>query len=377
MLHINKLDQNKKNDFKIRMKSVFLIIVVSLVLIVFCVLADPRHKNRTNWDNNDWYDGFAFYLPLWANFIFALILVFCLSFIIYQIAKELEGCFIKSQSKKNILFIFFFLFLSFILPSGFLLFVVYFGKSEKWFNIDSAVYVFLFICSLSFIFPLHSLVKKSNNSNKHNNFFFPFITILISFFISGILYFTIIRGIITTIAILAICFMCDSGGYIFGVLFGKHKMAPTISPKKTWEGLAGSYFCSIIIVCLLLYLFSFGEHSYNLQSNFLGNQWDKYSERNKGIAPNSFGWWMLSVGLILVLSTISVIGDLLFSWFKRVNKIKDFSNFIKGHGGILDRVDSWVLVISSFFILSLIISSISTYLTNFSQNRIFNYCYIY
>jgi CDP-diglyceride synthetase len=83
--------------------------------------------------------------------------------------------------------------------------------------------------------------------------------------------------------------MCDGGGYVFGIFFGKHKMAPKISPKKTWEGLAGSYICSIIFVCLILFLFGLDNGKYQLQANFLGNQWDKYAAHNKGILPNSVG----------------------------------------------------------------------------------------
>ena len=57
-----------------------------------------------------------------------------------------------------------------------------------------------------------------------------------------------------------------------------------------------------------------------------------------------------------MVAIVSVYGDLLFSYFKRVNQIKDYSNFIPGHGGVLDRIDSFALAIVSYFILSIIIN---------------------
>ncbi len=101
----------------------------------------------------------------------------------------------------------------------------------------------------------------------------------------------------------------DTGGYAIGVLFGKHPMAPKISPKKTWEGLAGSLFFGtaggILTVVLLLG------------------------------AP----WW---VGLILGVAMVLVgtAGDLVESMVKRDAGIKDMSSFLPGHGGVMDRLDS-------------------------------------
>ncbi len=109
-------------------------------------------------------------------------------------------------------------------------------------------------------------------------------------------------------------FMCvtvasDVGGYAVGVLAGRHPMAPRISPKKTWEGFAGSFIGCIIvgIVCVTL-----GLHG---------------------------PWW---VGAIVgvVTAPAATLGDLVESAIKRDLGIKDMSNILPGHGGLMDRLDS-------------------------------------
>lgn len=104
----------------------------------------------------------------------------------------------------------------------------------------------------------------------------------------------------------------DTGGYAVGVLFGKHPMAPTVSPKKSWEGFAGS-----VVSCLLV-----GVLCVTL---LLGGPW----------------WVGLIVGALGVLT--ATVGDLAESLVKRDLAVKDMSNLLPGHGGLLDRVDSLLL----------------------------------
>jgi phosphatidate cytidylyltransferase len=101
----------------------------------------------------------------------------------------------------------------------------------------------------------------------------------------------------------------DTGGYIVGVLFGKHPMAPTISPKKSWEGFAGSAVACILAGTLCVVYFLDGS------------------------------WWVGAlVGAVAVLS--ATLGDLGESMIKRDLGIKDMSNLLPGHGGLMDRLDS-------------------------------------
>ena len=104
----------------------------------------------------------------------------------------------------------------------------------------------------------------------------------------------------------------DVGGYVAGVLFGRHPMAPTVSPKKSWEGLAGS-----VVFCLVA-----GTASVTL---LLGGPW----------------WAGAAVGAAAVLT--ATLGDLVESVLKRDLGIKDMGSLIPGHGGVLDRLDSLLL----------------------------------
>ncbi len=128
-------------------------------------------------------------------------------------------------------------------------------------------------------------------------------------------------GAARVIAFIAAVVCSDTGGYIAGVLFGKHPMAPTISPKKSWEGLGGSLAGSAIFG-VLMFVFAFEST-----------------------------WWK---GLLygLALAATATLGDLGESMIKRDIGVKDMGTLLPGHGGVMDRLDSllpsaavaWVLL---------------------------------
>ncbi|GAA2476401.1 hypothetical protein GCM10009858_12300 [Terrabacter carboxydivorans] len=105
----------------------------------------------------------------------------------------------------------------------------------------------------------------------------------------------------------------DVGGYAAGVLFGKHPMAPTISPKKSWEGFAGSVVFCIVGGSLTVHLLL--DHS-----------------------------WVIGIALGVGVAVAATVGDLMESLIKRDLGIKDMSNVLPGHGGVMDRLDSLVVV---------------------------------
>jgi phosphatidate cytidylyltransferase len=117
------------------------------------------------------------------------------------------------------------------------------------------------------------------------------------------------QGTLRVVTFLLIVVMSDTGGYVAGVLFGKHPMAPKISPKKSWEGVAGSLlFATVAGICMAILVLH---------------------------VPFWVGI-ILSVGLVAVGSC----GDLIESMIKRDLGIKDMSSFLPGHGGVMDRLDS-------------------------------------
>jgi len=108
--------------------------------------------------------------------------------------------------------------------------------------------------------------------------------------------------------VLTTIWLADSGAYFFGKQFGKRKLAPSISPGKTWEGFVGALF--------VVSLFSIVMTYYGFVNSYIS---------------------ILFFNLILILS---VEGDLFESYIKRMAKVKDSGDLIPGHGGVLDRIDS-------------------------------------
>lgn len=115
-----------------------------------------------------------------------------------------------------------------------------------------------------------------------------------------------------------LAYMADTGAYFVGSAFGKHKLAPNISPKKSVEGLVGGIFFAVIsmlLYCLILDLVLTSKVNY---------------------------LYAITYGIIGALA--GTFGDLSFSAIKRQAGIKDYGNLIPGHGGVLDRFDSVIIV---------------------------------
>ncbi|GAA1962754.1 hypothetical protein GCM10009798_23150 [Nocardioides panacihumi] len=126
-----------------------------------------------------------------------------------------------------------------------------------------------------------------------------------------------VKGIITFVLV---TIASDIGGYIAGVLFGRHPMAPVISPKKSWEGFAGSaVFTTVTGVLLVVFLLD--------------------------------GAWWVGVALGLIAVVMATLGDLCESVMKRDLGIKDMSHVIPGHGGLMDRLDSLLATIAPIWLL--------------------------
>ncbi|WP_027658827.1 phosphatidate cytidylyltransferase [Salinispora fenicalii] len=125
-----------------------------------------------------------------------------------------------------------------------------------------------------------------------------------------------LRVLVTMVAVV----LSDTGGYAAGANFGRHPMAPTISPKKSWEGLAGSLGAAALGGALLIWLLF-------------------------DVAP----WWGALFGV--AVSTAAVLGDLAESMIKRDLGVKDMSNLLPGHGGLMDRLDSVLFALPTAYLL--------------------------
>lgn len=127
-------------------------------------------------------------------------------------------------------------------------------------------------------------------------------------------------GLVSVVFVLVIAWMSDTGAYFSGVLFGKHKMAPVISPKKTWEGFFGGWVFAIGCAALFAVICNW---AYASAAHF-----------------SVLGFAVIA----LFLAPLSVLGDLLASLIKRRCGIKDYGNLMPGHGGVMDRFDSVVFI---------------------------------
>jgi phosphatidate cytidylyltransferase len=139
------------------------------------------------------------------------------------------------------------------------------------------------------------------------------------------------NGVWWVLVILPAIWLADMGGYFIGKAIGKRKLSPRLSPKKTWEGYIGGIVFSLIGTPLLVLLY-----------NQLGMEAPAFI---------TFGHQII---IALVMSIIPTLGDLGESMIKRQVGIKDSSNILPGHGGIFDRIDSWLWGITiGFYMITL------------------------
>lgn len=127
-------------------------------------------------------------------------------------------------------------------------------------------------------------------------------------------------GVDRVLTFVAVTIASDIGGYAVGVLAGRHLMAPAVSPKKSWEGFAGSVLFSMSVGVFCIVVLLDGE------------------------------WW---VGVVVgaIAAVAATLGDLAESLIKRDLGVKDMSNLLPGHGGIMDRLDSLLATVSVVWLI--------------------------
>ncbi len=142
-------------------------------------------------------------------------------------------------------------------------------------------------------------------------------------------------GVFLVIGLILTIWACDVGAYFSGKLIGGARLAPLVSPNKTWAGMIGGAIASGVLLTTLfvgLMIYLYGAENFSVSKNF---------------APMAN---VFTMGGLLAI--IGQLGDLLVSWYKRQVGVKDTGTIIPGHGGILDRIDS-LLLASPFFLILL------------------------
>ena len=179
---------------------------------------------------------------------------------------------------------------------------------------------FIFICFLITTYEWHMMSKKKSFK------IFGFLFLIISFYSIYKLrnnYFNDYSFLLLTTLI---CVATDLGGYIFGKLFKGPKLTKH-SPNKTYSGMIGGFFLSIILVNFFL------ENSLYIKSTKMTLDMFVY---------------------VIFISSVSQLGDIIISYFKRLSKIKDTGKIIPGHGGLLDRVDGMIFAFPISYLILLI-----------------------
>jgi len=187
------------------------------------------------------------------------------------------------------------------------------------FIIKGSIFFILFLIILFFIASLEwvKMTKKIE---------FQVIGIVFLFFSFYSVYFLRDSNLLDFLLVILICITTDIGGYIFGRIFKGPKLTK-ISPNKTYSGMIGSYLLSIIV----FYFFVEKYGSSWIEQNFVKD--------------------LMLVLIVFFISSVSQIGDLIISYFKRLSKIKNTGSLFPGHGGLLDRIDGMIFVFPLVFLI--------------------------
>ena len=207
-----------------------------------------------------------------------------------------------------------------LLPSAF--FFIYKGSNY-----------FIFFLAIAFACSCYEWIKM----NKNFNFSIIFGIFLLTFSFLSAYQLRNDFGFYSFLFVILICIFTDIGGYIFGKIFKGPKLNK-LSPGKTYSGVVGSFVVSLIgsLIYLNYKIDSFNIIKHQLSQNTIQN----LNEYN-----------LIMFLIILTLSTISQLGDLTISYFKRRAKIKDTGKILPGHGGLLDRIDGMIFAIPFLYII--------------------------
>ena len=196
------------------------------------------------------------------------------------------------------------------------------------FFIIKGSYFFNFFILICFLISSYEWHLMSKNKKYH----LPgFIFIIFSFYTVYYLRNEYYGDYIYFIMIVMICIFTDIGGYVFGKTFKGPKLTK-ISPNKTYSGMIGGYLCSIIFMSVCFNNLDFISQITNIKIT------------GKELILNNFM-------IVIAISTVSQLGDIIISYFKRLSKIKNTGKIIPGHGGLLDRIDGMIFAFPTTYLI--------------------------
>lgn len=347
-IQVNKLSDKTKKTFKSRSLSSIIIALVMIISFALSMLSDVR-----------W--GWSGVIELVGNQVFGFFQLFLMLAIIILVSIEITNLhFYKNQVAytivllSNIIFTF--------LPT-----MMYFLPNFKFISGDSydvfLNFSFTMLGCIVFVPLINIFYLWTQGLLEFKKIFIHLTLILLtSMFCLSWMYFSFIKGWLTLILLYAATAGTDVFAYLCGMLFGRKKMSRYISPNKTIGGGVVGVLGSTLLCMIFVIIFTTVPDSYNVLGNFFGivlantgNVGD-----NTSVFVNSAYWWITILVIFLTLSVLSIVGDLSFSYIKRLYQIKDYSNLIPGHGGVLDRIDSLSFVVSAYMLFTMGISIFST-----------------
>lgn len=346
-----------------------------LALLVFLIFADPNHtifgpKTAAKFPD---FVAFLFFLIVFAGTIWLMVFV----------VKEINNCLLQKHNKKTYALFLILMLVPLVATTATFCWYSYFfdypidGESLNVGPLGTCNILFFCFLLVSmvvvFAFSL-ILYLKGKDSVKHA-LFFSLINMFVELFFINFYYVVSTRGWITIVYLMLIPLCVDMFSYWGGRRFGKHKLAPQVSPNKTWEGFAigGSSALLISVAFGVLLSIAIWVNMGQLGSsqaataayNIYGYQFYHYDPQSYLVQwelPKSYNilfdhgvWWAAYLPLTVAMIFASLGGDLLFSKAKRIVKTKDFGDLLKGHGGILDRIDSQVAVFMVYCVFSIFI----------------------
>lgn len=355
---VNRIDDSKKQNFKNRViVSIFVVLYYLLVLVV-TLLSDDVYKDYSSfdWIQNKTLETLKPYFAILLMLIIFVPFVFCLVEASYLIFRKYE--------RIPIFLVVFFCTIAYLLP------LCYFIASRLFININENVgdyylrgsyiaILFGFASLLILLVSINIILSIYKRNNFKNVITLNTLAIIITLGFSGFVFMAIFKGWLAILFLLLSVVITDVMCYISGMLFGKHKMAKFISPNKTWEGaIIGSSFSTGILILFCFFL-TFDNKKIVTKDLF---RWRFNIENIVSFkTEKDYNLWLLLLFVSILLVIFSIMGDLLFSYVKRKFNIKDFSNFLRSHGGFLDRVDSLLVTSLTFFVYTLVAIGIHSF----------------